>query len=187
MLRPENNAVQLVDAVAGLRARGVPAEALFIGDGPERGAIDARARAAGVAGHVHITGLQRDVRPYVCACDAMALTSFTEALSLAAMEAMALGRPVVHPEVGGATELIAHGEDGCLFPVGDTRALVSALERLAVPDVRKALGERARLKVERRFSERAMVDRYESLLAGLASNRRKHEQLRKRPPLHQER
>jgi glycosyltransferase involved in cell wall biosynthesis len=185
VLRPEKNPVQLVEAIAELRRRGLPARALFIGDGAERSAVLDRASSLNLAGHVVIAGFQQDVRPYVAACDAMVLTSFTEALSLAAIEAMALGKPVVHPEVGGAAELITHGEDGFLFPVADTAALADALTFLARPDVRKAVGERARTKVEARFSERAMVDRYEALLTELASTRRTHEHLRKRAPAHQ--
>ncbi len=187
VLRPEKNPVQLVDAIAELRRRGLPARALFIGDGPEKSSVLARSRERGIAEHVRIAGFQEDVRPCVAACDALALTSFTEALSLAAMEAMALGRPVVHPDVGGARELIAHGEDGYLFPVGDTASLVERLACLADPGQRTAMGRAARLKVERQFSERAMVERYEALLAGIASQRRTHEHLRKRPPLHQQR
>lgn len=187
VLRPEKNPVQLVDAVARLRSRGVPAKALFIGDGPQRALVEARGREAGVAAHLRISGFQEDVRAHVCACDALALTSFTEALSLAAMEAMALGRPVVHPDVGGGRELVTHGEDGYLFPVGDTAALAERLARLADPRQRLAMGRAARRKVEGRFSEGAMVERYESLLAGIAAKRRTHEHLRKRPPLHQER
>ena len=187
VLRPEKNPVQLVEAVAALRGRGVPARALFIGDGPERSSVVTRARERGIAGHVTIAGFQEDVRPYVSACDALALTSFTEALSLAAMEAMALGRPVAHPDVGGAAELIAHGEDGWLFPVGDTAALVERLASLADPARRAAMGRAARDKVERQFSERAMVERYEAVLAAIASQRRSHEHVRKRPPLHQQR
>ena len=187
VLRPEKNPVQLVEAIAALRGRGIPAKALFVGDGPERESVLARASSLRIEAHVTISGFQQDVRPYVAACDAMALTSFTEALSLAAIEAMALGRPVVHPEVGGAAELISHGEEGFLFPVGDTPALVAGLEKLASPFLRKELGEKARAKVEARFSERAMVDRYEALLAELASTRRTHEHLRNRAPAHQER
>ena len=187
VLRPEKNPVQLVEAIAALRRRGLPARALFIGDGPEAPSVLARARERGIPEHVAIAGFQQDVRPYVAACDALALTSFTEALSLAAMEAMALGRPVVHPDVGGAAELIRDGEDGHLFPVGDTGALVARLAGLADPARRAAMGRAARLKVERQFSERAMVERYEALLAGIASKRRTHEHLRKRPPLHSQR
>ena len=89
VLRPEKNHVQLVEAIAALRRRGVPARALLIGDGPTRGAVEERARTLGVAEHVIITGFQRDVRPFVAAADTMVLTSFAEALSLAALEAMA--------------------------------------------------------------------------------------------------
>ena len=187
VLRPEKNPVQLVEAVAELRRRGLPARALFIGDGAERSAVLDRAASLNLARHVVIAGFQQDVRPYVAACDAMTLTSFTEALSLAAIEAMALGKPVVHPEVGGAAELITHGTDGFLFPVADTAALADALAFLARPDVREAVGERARAKVEARFSERVMVDRYEALFSELASTRRTHEHLRKRAPAPQER
>jgi glycosyltransferase involved in cell wall biosynthesis len=184
VLRPEKNAVQLVEAIARLRNRGVRAKALFIGDGPQRSLVLERASGLGIGKHVVVTGFQQDVRPYVSACDALALTSFTEALSLAALEAMALGRPVVHADVGGARELITHGEDGLLFPVGDTHALVSGLEKLSEKALRDEMGRRARATVESRFSERAMLERYEALLAEIASPRRKHEQARRRAPAH---
>ncbi|MGB5082014.1 MAG: glycosyltransferase, partial [Burkholderiales bacterium] len=75
LLRPEKNHVQLLDAIAMLRRRGVPARALMIGDGPMRPAIEARARALDIGGDVVIAGLQQDVRPFVGACDVMALCS----------------------------------------------------------------------------------------------------------------
>ncbi len=184
VLRPEKNPVQLVDALGELASRGVPAKALFIGDGPQRAAVEARARALGVAERVVISGFQQEVRPFVSACDVMALTSFTETLSLAAIEAMALGRPVVHPDVGGAAELIQHGHDGLLFPVRDTAALVESLQALADPVARARMGENARAAVEARFTEHSMVERYEQLLAELASTRRKREPLRKRAEAH---
>ena len=184
VLRPEKNPVQLLEALARLRSRGVPAKALFIGDGPQRPQVLERAARLGIGEHVVVTGFQEDVRPYVRACDALALTSFTEALSLAAIEAMALGRPVVHAEVGGARELITHGEDGLLFPVGDTRALVSGLEQLCEKARRDEMGRRARSTVAARFSERAMVERYEALLTEIASPRRKHGHVRKRAAAH---
>lgn len=184
VLRPEKNPNQLVDAVAALRRRGVPARALFIGDGPLRGEIEARAAREGVADHVTITGLQQDVRPWLAGCDALALTSFTEAFSLAAVEAMALGLPVVHSDVGGAREMIEHGGNGFVFPVGDTPSLVESLAVLAQPDVRRRLGAAARRTVETRFTERAMVERYEQILMDMASTRSNREQLRRRAAAH---
>lgn len=168
LLRPEKNHLRLVDAIARLRAAGFPAKALMIGDGEMRAAIEARARSLGIAGDVAITGLRRDVRPFVVACDVMTLCSVTEAFSLAAIEAMALSRPLVHSDVGGAAEMIEPGRNGFLFPVGDTRALVDRLSLLADCDLRESMGREARQVVEARFSERAMVDRYEALLLELA-------------------
>jgi glycosyltransferase involved in cell wall biosynthesis len=167
-LRPEKNHVQLVDAVALLRGTGIPAQALMIGDGETRGAVEARARALGVLKYVSITGAQADIRPFMTAADVAVLCSFTEALSLAALEAMALGKPVVHSAVGGAAELIASGSTGFLFPVGDTHALVDKLAVLADRARSRAMGQRARAAVERRFAESAMVDAYERLFAELA-------------------
>jgi glycosyltransferase involved in cell wall biosynthesis len=184
VLRPEKNPAQLIDALARLRAIGLPARALYIGDGPERARVEARARALGVADRFVISGLQEDVRPFLSACDVLTLTSFTEAFSLAAVEAMALGRAVVHAEVGGAAEMIHSGQDGWLFPVADTATLVERLARLADPVARTRMGENARATVAARFSERSMVERYEQVLAELATSRSKRAQLRNRATAH---
>jgi glycosyltransferase involved in cell wall biosynthesis len=164
LLRPEKNHIQLVDAVAALQLRGIPARALIIGDGETRDAIQAAARDLGVANEIVITGLKQDVRPYIAACDVMVLCSFTEAFSLSAVEAMALGKPVVHSDVGGAAELIAPGRTGFLFPVGDTGAFVDKLAILADRTVSTRMGREARTTVETLFSEKKMVDRYEKAL-----------------------
>src|SRR5689334_21164078 len=113
VLRAEKNHLQMVDAVPMRRRRGVPARGLLIGDGEMRAAIEARARAVGVAGEVVITGFQQVVRPLLAACDVMALCSTaTATFSLAALEAMALGNPVVHAALGGAAEMISPWRDG---------------------------------------------------------------------------
>ena len=171
LLRREKNHLQLVEAIATLRNRGIPARALMIGDGEMREAVEARARELDVENDVVITGLQQDVRPYIAACDAMVLCSFTEAFSVAAIEAMALRRPLVHSDVGGAAEMIVPGCNGFLFPVGDTKALVEKLAILADRTVSTRMGKNARDVVERRFSERTMVDRYERLLLDLCRTR----------------
>jgi glycosyltransferase involved in cell wall biosynthesis len=108
------------------------------------------------------------VRPFVAACDVLAVCSTTETFSLAALEAMALGKPVVHAKVGGAAEMIRPGDNGFLFPVGDTEALVGKLAILTDRRNRERMGRAARALVEARFSEREMVDRYEQVLLELA-------------------
>ena len=166
-LSPEKNHVQLVEAVARLRGMGIPACALMIGEGDLRKRIESRARELEIQHDVVIAGLQQDVRPYISVCDVMLLCSHTEAFSLAAIEAMAMGKPFVHSEVGGAAEMIRPGENGFLFPVGDTGALVDRLARLANRGERERMGSQARSRVEALFSEKTMIDRYEKLLLEL--------------------
>jgi len=186
VFRPEKNHLQLVEAIAQLRARGVPARALLIGDGPMRPAIEARARDLGVAGDVLIAGFHQDVRPLLAASDVVALPSTSvETFSLAALEAMALGRPVVLSEIGGAAEMVRPEENGFLFPAHDTAALVAALGALAAPAARERMGAAARATVEARFSERAMVDRYEGLLQQLVLTRNQRDNLRRSATAHQ--
>jgi L-malate glycosyltransferase len=184
VLRPEKNHVQLVEAVARLRAQRVPARALMIGEGETQPAVERLARRLGVAEWVTLTGFQRDVRPFIAACDVVALTSLTEAFSLAAIEAMGAGRPVVHADVGGAAEMIRPGENGFLFPVGDTRRLVDRLARLAERGLRERMGASARATAESRFSERAMVERYELVLQELETQRSKRENIRRAAGAH---
>jgi glycosyltransferase involved in cell wall biosynthesis len=92
---------------------------------------------------------------------------------------MALGRPVVHSDVGGAAEMIQPGRQGFLFPVGDTGALIERLEALADRDTRRRMGARARETVESRFTERAMVERYETLFMQLETARNARDNLRR--------
>jgi len=186
VFRPEKNHLQLVEAIAQLRSRGVPARALLIGDGPMRPAIEARARDLGVASDVLIAGFHQDVRPLLAASDVVALPSTSvETFSLAALEAMALGRPVVLSEIGGAAEMVRPGENGFLFPAHDTPALVASLAALADPAARERMGAAARTTVEARFSERAMVDRYEGLLQQLVLTRNQRDNLRRSAAAHQ--
>jgi glycosyltransferase involved in cell wall biosynthesis len=172
VLRPEKNPVQLVETVARLRAAGRPARALMIGDGNMRGAVEARARELGVTDSVAITGFQLDVRPYIAACDAMVLCSTSvETFSLAALEAMAMGKPVVLSRLGGAAEMVFPGWNGYLFPPGDGEALAGHLAALADPAVSGRMGRNARRVVESLFSEGKMIDRYEQVLTELCCPR----------------
>jgi glycosyltransferase involved in cell wall biosynthesis len=94
-----------------------------------------------------------------------------ETFSLAALEAMAMGKPVIHADLGGASEMIFPGRNGFLFPVGDTRALVDKLAILADRTVSRRMGREARELVETLFSEKTMVDRYEQTLLELCGAR----------------
>ena len=119
VMRPEKAHADLLAAVARLRVQGLNVKCLLIGDGPERERIEAQINALELGNSVRITGFIQDVRPAIVACDVMVLASHAvETFSIAALEAMALGKPMVLTDIGGAREQVNHGENGLLYRVG---------------------------------------------------------------------
>jgi glycosyltransferase involved in cell wall biosynthesis len=170
-MRPEKAHGDLLDAVLRARRAGVEVKCLLIGDGPERPAIESKIAQLGLGRDVVITGLVADVRLALAACDVLVFTSRSETFSIAALEAMAMSKPVVMTDVGGASEQIIQGENGYLYPRGDTGALAGHLVRLAVPARRVQLGQRACRTVTEKFSLAVMVAAYEGLFVGLMRTR----------------
>jgi glycosyltransferase involved in cell wall biosynthesis len=157
-LRPEKAHGDLLQAIARLRSQGVAAKALFIGDGPERATIESSARKLGLREHLVITGLQQDVRPYIGCCDVMTLVSHAiETFSLAALESMALAKPLVMSDVGGASEQVLHGQTGLLFEPGDRTALAEHLELLRCQSLRARMGAAAQRRVRQLFTVETMT------------------------------
>ena len=167
-LRPEKAHGDLLTAVAKLRARGVPAKALLIGDGSQRQGLEQATRQLGLGDHVRITGLQPDVRPLIACCDVMTLVSHAiETFSLAALESMALAKPLVMTDIGGASEQVLHGKHGFLFEPGDIGALVRHLSSLTSPALRAQMGAAAARRVRQLFTVDAMTDGFTARLLGL--------------------
>ncbi len=168
VLRPEKAHGDLLCAVASLRARGIPAKALLIGDGPERPRVEQTAARLGLTPHVLITGFKQDVRPLIAACDVMTLVSHAvETFSVAALESMSLGKPLVMSDLGGACEQVVPGEHGYLFEAGDIDALTMHLAALTSQPLRARLGEAAARRVRERFTVQAMTSRFSECLERL--------------------
>ena len=165
--RPEKNHRQLIDAVRLLRSRGRQVKALLVGNGPGQSAIEQYAKDNGVWEHVVFAGYQRDVRPCMSAFDVGVLCSIQEAAPLAVLEMMAMGLPVVVSNVGGAAEMVRPGENGFLFPVGDTISLAGFVETLSDPSKRASFGRAASRFVAANFSADLMLERYRTFLSGL--------------------
>ena len=146
---------------------------LHAGDGGERSAIEAIVREQGLADEVRLLGGQdRDaILELYRMADIVLVPSVhsenvEEATSLAALEAMASGRPLIAGAVGGLAEIVDDGENGLLFPGGDAQALAVAIVRLADdPALGARLAARARDYVVERHSHttaaQAYVDVYE--------------------------
>ena len=166
-LRPEKAHGDLLHAIARLRERGIAAKALLIGEGPERPRIESLILELGLSEHVVITGLQEDVRPYIACCDVMTLVSHTETFSLAALESMALGKPLVMSDIGGASEQVVHGQTGLLFEPHDIAALTEQLTTLGSAALRARMGAAAERRVRELYSLRTMTSGFTAQVSRL--------------------
>jgi glycosyltransferase involved in cell wall biosynthesis len=103
---------------------------LLVGEGPLREALSAHAASQGIADRVHFAGYQSDTTAHLHAMDIFALTSRSEGMPQALLEACVAEKPVVASRVGGIPEVIQDGVTGRLVPPGDVEALAAALSEL---------------------------------------------------------
>ncbi|MEO6121374.1 MAG: glycosyltransferase [Acidimicrobiales bacterium] len=129
-----------------LEAMALPAAAAWsltmVTDGPQRGFLEAQAARLGLGGRVRFDPpcARHELHALVARHHAVVVPSRSEGLGLFALEALALGRPVVASRVGGLTEVVVDGDDGRLVPPDDPQALAEALGGLVVrPPVARAV------------------------------------------------
>lgn len=105
--------------------------------------------------------------------DVFVLPSLGEAFGIAAMEALAVGLPVISSAVGGLTDIVADGESGFLIDPGDSVALASQMRALIdAPDLRARMGAAARRRAELRFDARRNAARLVAILGDVINERR---------------
>jgi glycosyltransferase involved in cell wall biosynthesis len=146
-------------AFSGLGASG--AHLVVVGDGPERAAVEAAARAPGLRGRVRCTGfLPHDRVPAVLShADVLVVPSVYEELGRIVLEGMQAGLPVVAASTGGIPEVIHDGVNGLLVPPRDPVALARAVDAvLARPGLAARLRAAAFRDAER-YDADALVDR----------------------------
>ncbi|HYN87806.1 MAG TPA: glycosyltransferase family 4 protein [Ardenticatenaceae bacterium] len=168
-LTPEKCADRLVTLWPSVRAAHPDALLLVVGGGPQEPVLR---QLAGPG--VRFAGRVDDVVPYLWAADLFVLPSATEGLSNSMLEAMAVGLPAIATAVGGAPDVIAHGDNGWLIPPNAPGALEEALLTiLGDPGLRVALGRRARQRVASDYSLSTTATRlralYDQLLLGRTS------------------
>jgi len=157
----------LLDAFARIRAAR-PARLFVLGDGPLRGALEARVRAAGLAGDVALHGFDKNPFKYIARARLLLHASRAEGLPGALIQAMACGTPVVATDCDfGPREVIERpGHDGFLVPVGDAAALAErALALLADDDLARRIAETARAGAQR-FTVAAALAHYQAAITG---------------------
>jgi glycosyltransferase involved in cell wall biosynthesis len=166
LVRVKNYGV-LIEALAQLRALQVDAHLLLVGDGLMRTALEQLAAQLCVSEFVTFAGELPDVRPALSIMDVFALPSTDETFSNAALEAMAMARPVILSNVGGAAEMVSHGIEGFLVGAQSTDVdIVQCLLTLCSDSARCALmGQAAQRRVAAQFSASAMFDQYRRVLS----------------------
>lgn len=164
----------LIRAFARLKLRSPDARLLLVGDGPKRSELEQLAAELLPADCVRFVGYQSAPERYLQAMDIFAMSSRSEGMPLAVLEAWAAGVPVVASRVGGIPELIVDGHTGLLTEFDDVQGLADALERLLrdqalAQSIRCAAGKR----VETQYSLSQMAANYqreyEELLSGSAT------------------
>jgi glycosyltransferase involved in cell wall biosynthesis len=148
----------LLEAFAQVNKARAETRLMVIGDGPLLEPVKAQARQLGVADTVIFTGMQRNIPDYLALLDAFVLSSTRESFPLAAREAMAAGRPVVAPRIGGCPEVVDEGVTGYLFDARNVDQLRDRMLEILADGRPAQMGRAARERVERLFSRRAWVD-----------------------------
>jgi glycosyltransferase involved in cell wall biosynthesis len=162
-LHPGKGHRHLFEAISRLRNRGMDVAVLVVGDGDHRAALEDQVRSLALSPIIRFAGRVESVAPYLAAMDVYCLPSLKESLSIAVLEAMAAGLPVVTTRVGDFSSLIDPGRNGYLAVPGDAGALEEPLGKLVVDRaLRERIGRAGLQTVRERFSLQSMVRRLES-------------------------
>ena len=160
----------LLEAMPELLRRWPRARLLVIGRGELEVALKEQVEQLAIGTNVHFLGMRQDVPRLLSVLDAFVLPSLSEGLSLALLEAMACGKPVVATRVGGNPELIDHGRTGFLVQPEDAKDLAAYLVKLlSDPKMMQQFGRQAAERVGQHFSVGQMVDQYNDRYASLLS------------------
>ncbi|MCL6620973.1 MAG: glycosyltransferase [Syntrophobacterales bacterium] len=147
---------------------------LVAGEGRLEEALRRQAADLGLEGRVRFLGWRRDVPLILKALDLYVQPSLWEGLSLALLQAMAAGLPVVATRIPGFEQVITSGVNGVLVPPRDAAALAAAIRELkGDPATRARLGEAARRTVSDHYSQETMLHRLQELYLELWGNRRR--------------
>jgi glycosyltransferase involved in cell wall biosynthesis len=140
----------------------------FVGDGPDRQALEEMVADLGLSSCVRFEGaLNQDrIQDFYKQADIFALASFAEGIPVVLMEAMAMQIPCVTTAINGIPELIEDGADGFLVAPSDSEGLAVTLERLMDdPGLRQITGEAGRKRVQREYEISASADRLAAIFS----------------------
>jgi len=165
----------LLHALADLQADGRDAIQLWvIGTGPEEAKLKRLAVELNIAHRVRFLGYLPEVREVLGRIQLLVMpTVHFESFGIAAVEAMAMGLPVVASQLGGLAEIVEDGRTGFLVKPGEAVELAGAIRRLMdSPDIRARMGQAGRRRAVEHFSLDLATAGLEGLLQDLVESKR---------------
>lgn len=163
----------LLEAFARLLPAHPDLKLLLVGDGRLLPQLKENAERLGIAAACRFPGNLAQLADVYRAIDVFVMPSLWEGLSLAMLEAMAAGLPMIATEVGGARDVLGDSEWGVLIPPRDPAAIVTAIDRLlADPQQRGALAEAGAARVRANYSVTALTAQLVDIYRAAAASRR---------------
>jgi len=171
-LAPQKGLEYLMEALPVLeRQLPQPFSVWLAGEGPLEAKLRALAAVQARSGRVRFLGFREDIGNLLEGADLIVLPTLREGLSIALIEAMAAGKPVIATSIGSNCELTGNGAAGLLVPPEDPAALATAIRELAVhPERADQLGQEARRRYLSFYTLDQMLDRYKQEYLRLLSN-----------------
>jgi glycosyltransferase involved in cell wall biosynthesis len=152
-LAPEKGQKYFIDAVPQVLKEYGAVNFLLVGDGPLRQELEAQVDRLGVRDHFIFTGFQKDTVPFMQAMDITVMSSINEGISLAMLEFMAMGKPLVSSREPSFAEMVKDGQDALLVDLESGEAIANGIIKvLNDPLLAKKLGEGAYQTVHAEFS-----------------------------------
>jgi glycosyltransferase involved in cell wall biosynthesis len=156
-----------------VKSRFPDARFIICGRGKLQPELESLARQCGLENSLQFLGFRPDVRRLLQVMDIFVLSSLSEGLSLAILEAMDAGKPTVVTNVGGNPEIVVDGETGFLVPAQNPEALTERVSLLLRDrSLSKQMGQKGRQRVLSLFSRERMVQNYQNLYEALVVNGR---------------
>lgn len=157
-LRPGKGIETAIDAMPRVLARHPTVTLLIAGAGPESGALEHRARSAGLDTAIRFLGHVADTAGVLGDADVVIHPSWAESFPYAVLEAMAAAAPIVATDVGGTAEAIEDGRSGVLVPPRDVERLAAAIGALLDDaELARRLGAAAHERAQSCFTVPRMV------------------------------
>lgn len=150
---------------------GIIPHLMFVGDGPERGFLEQRSQDLGISDRVIFTGEQSKTYRYYPLFDCFVLSSHTEGLSIALLEALSFGLPIVTTVGTGSFvgdkmthDVVTNGVNGFLVPSGDEKKLCAALKKIYANKILRASMKSKNISLAtNKFHIKNVVENYSSL------------------------